>query len=229
VRRLSGVLTGIALFLPLAPVWAGQAARPFESRSVAPGAVPLTGRTPNNVEWPCMLGVPSSLVPAVRELWEASPTFRGQCRQLADANITVAVGLSPLLPSSIRAVSKILRREGHVFFVSTTLRDDVHVDEDLPHELEHAIEQLEGRDLQADAAAGRAAWSSTAHGFETRRAHIAGTRARNEMKAARRSGSSQTATLDRAAAPGTSSPARPPSRSDAMNRTLAIPRGTCSS
>ena len=39
-----------------------------------------------------------------------------------------------------------------MFFVSTTLRDDIHLEEDLPHELEHAIEQIEARNLVVDAA-----------------------------------------------------------------------------
>ena len=127
----------------------------------------------------------------VLELWTASPTFRHQCARLAEANITVAVGLSPLLRPGLRAVSKILRRNGRVFFVSTTLRDDMHVEETLPHELEHVMEQIEARDLARDSAAGRGVWPSGTHAYETERARLAGIRAGNEVQEARRSGSLQ--------------------------------------
>lgn len=126
------------------------------------------------------------MTPKILELWTASPTFQRQCARLADANITVAVGLSPLLKPGLRAASKILRRHGQVFFVSTTLRDDMHVEEDLPHELEHAMEQIEDRNVARDAAAGRGAWPSGTHAYETERARLAGIRAGHEVRDARR-------------------------------------------
>jgi hypothetical protein len=110
---------------------------------------------------------------------------------LAEANITVAVGLSPLLTPRVRALSRILKRNGQVFFVSTTLRDDMDVEEDLPHELEHVMEQIEGRDLARDSAAGRGAWPCGTGTYETERARLAGVRAENEVQDARRSGSLQ--------------------------------------
>ena len=128
---------------------------------------------------------PSGLRPRILELWTASPTFRRQCTRLAEAAITVAVGLSPLLRPHLRATSKILTRNQQVFFVSTTLRDDLHVEEDLPHELEHVMEQIEARNLALDAARGRDAWLSGNHTYETGRARHAGIRARNEVKDAR--------------------------------------------
>ena len=139
--------------------------------------------------WPCRLGVPRAIRPKILELWTASPTFQRQCARLAEANITVALGLSPLLTPRFRAVSRILRRNGQVFFVSTTLRDDMDVEEDLPHELEHVMEQIEGRDLARDSAAGRGAWPCGTGTYETERARLAGRRAENEVEDARRSGS----------------------------------------
>jgi len=82
-------------------------------------------------------------------------------------------------------------RDGRVFFVSTTLRDDMHVEEDLPHELEHVMEQIEARNLARDSAAGRGAWPSGPQAYETQRARLAGIHAANEVKDARRSRSSQ--------------------------------------
>ena len=100
-------------------------------------------------------------------------------------------GCPPLLRPGLRAASRILRRNGQVFFVSTTLRDDMHLEEDLPHELEHVMEQIEARNLARDSAAGRGAWPSGPDAYETERARLAGIRAANEVQDARRSGSRQ--------------------------------------
>ncbi len=174
-------------------LFAGVQAQPCgqEPRS-RPGNEPVAGlETPKGAtagqdEWPCRLGLPRNMVPRIAELWVASPTFRRQCTRLADANVTVSLVFSPLVPPGLRAASKILRKNGRVFFMSTTLRDEVHLEEYLPHELEHAIEQIEGRDLRADAAAGRGTWATNVHGYETVRARAAGRRVREEVQAARR-------------------------------------------
>jgi hypothetical protein len=137
-------------------------------------------------ERPCRLGVPKAMIPMVDELWASSPTFRGQCVGLARAELTVAIGLSPFLSSRMRATSSILLRDGRAFYASVTLRDDLHVEEELPHELEHVIEQIEGRDFARDAARRRAAWASTPGSFETERALAAGVLARDEVHQARR-------------------------------------------
>jgi len=166
-----------------------QGAKP-KAMAPSPGNA-VTDGSSRASEWPCRLGVPKSIRPKILELWTASPTFQRQCTRLAGARITVAVGLSPLLRPGPRAASRILRRNGQVFFVSTTLRDDLHVEEDLPHELEHVMEQIEARNLALDSAAGRGAWPSGPHAYETERARLAGIRAANEVEDARRSGSLQ--------------------------------------
>ena len=165
-----------------------QGAKP-KAMAPSPGDA-VTDGSSRASEWPCRLGVPRAIRPKILELWTASPTFQRQCARLAEANITVAVGLSPLRPR-FRALSRILRRNGQVFFVSTTLRDDMDVEEDLPHELEHVMEQIEGRDLARDSAAGRGAWRCGTGAYETERARLAGIRAANEVQDARRSGSLQ--------------------------------------
>src|SRR4029453_3853774 len=101
-------------------------------------------------EWPCRLGAPPALLPKILELWLASPTFQRQCTRLTEAKVTISVMTSPRLSPNLRAAARILTRNRRVFFVATALRDDVHVDEDLPHELEHVIEQIEARDLAID-------------------------------------------------------------------------------
>src|SRR5688572_5365696 len=176
------------------PMWTNADAGGMPSRPKAVAPSPgdaATDGSSRQSEWPCRIGVPRATTLKILALWTASPTFQRQCIRLAGANITVAVGLSPLLRPGLRATSRILRREGQVFFVSTTLRDDMHLEEDLPHELEHVMEQIEARDLARVSAAGRGAWPSGPHAYETERARLAGIRAANEVQDARRSGSLQ--------------------------------------
>jgi hypothetical protein len=187
--RLSGLLASFLMLTGL-PVWTNADAGGMPSRpnAVAPSlGDAATDGSSRQSEWPCRIGVPRAMMREILELWTTSPTFQRQCIRLAGANITVAVGLSPLLRPGLRATSRILRREGQVFFVSTTLRDETHLEEDLPHELEHVMEQIEARDLARDSAAGRGSWSSGPHAYETERARLAGIRAANEVQAARRS------------------------------------------
>jgi hypothetical protein len=187
VGRSSCVLiASIVLFVVLQARPGGQGPRSTAEGALAAGLDAPTGPAPGQDEWPCRLGLPRNIVTRIAELWGASPTFRQQCTRLADANVTVTLVFSPRLPAGLRAASKILRKNGRVFFMSAMLRDEVHLEEDLPHELEHAIEQIEGRDLEADAAAGRGAWAASAHGYETERARAAATRVREELQEARR-------------------------------------------
>ena len=151
---MSGLVVSFLIFngLPIRTSADGQWSRP-KTMAPSPGDAATDGSSRPS-EWPCRLGVPRTIRPKILELWAASPTFQRQCTRLAGAKITVAVGLSPLLRPGSRAVSRILRRNGHVFFVSTTLRDDMHVEEDLPHELEHVMEQSRPGTLPATARRG---------------------------------------------------------------------------
>ncbi|AMY07816.1 hypothetical protein LuPra_00997 [Luteitalea pratensis] len=197
-----------SLLLLIILMSAGVQARPCgDVPKLALGTTAIAGisasgaRMPGKSEWPCRLGVPRPIIPRVQELWMASRTFRQQCIRLAESDVTIAVGFSLMLPPNLRAASKILKRDGRVFYVSTTLRDDQYIEEDLPHELEHAIEQIEGRDLATDAAAGRGAWPSALHGYETVRARAAARQVREEVRAARCRGTSALVVAEPAARP----------------------------
>ena len=186
--RLSGLLVAFLMLTDLPMLENANEILP-RPKGMAPSlGDAATDGSSRQSEWPCQLGVPRAMTLKILELWTASPTFQRQCIRLAEANITVAVGLSPLLRPGLRATSKILMRHGRVFFVSTTLRDDLHVEEDLPHELEHVMEQIEACNLARDSGAGRGAWPSGPHAYETERARLAGIRAANEAQDARRSG-----------------------------------------
>jgi hypothetical protein len=135
--------------------------------------------------WPCRLGMPVKLVPQFEELWESSPTFRRQCARIAEADVTVAVGVTPVLSPKARALSRIMRRNGRVFYASVILSQPIFLSEDVPHELEHILEQIEGQNLAAEVRAGRATWVGALDAYETDRARNAGRRARREIADAR--------------------------------------------
>ena len=132
--------------------------------------------------WPCRLGAPPEMMNKIAELWASSPTFRRQCIGIAQAGVIVGIGYSPLLASRVLATSRILVRDGRAFYAMVTLRDDLHVERDLPHELEHVLEHIEGRDLAIDAARRREAWASTPGVYETERAIAAGELAGEEVR-----------------------------------------------
>ena len=141
--------------------------------------------TPDDRPWPCRLGVPRPLRAGVEELWQSSPTFRRQCVRIAEADVTIALAVAPARTRNARALSSIYRRDGRVFYVSVMLKHEMFVPEDVPHELEHVLEQIEGQNLDAEVRAGRAIWLSSIRAYETDRARNAGTQARREILVSR--------------------------------------------
>jgi hypothetical protein len=149
------------------------------SETPAPAAAPVQR------PWPCTLGVPRELRARVDELWQSSPTFRRQCIRIGEADVIVAMAVAPARARGVRALSTISRREGRVFYVAVAFRDAWYISEDLPHELEHVLEQIEGQDLDAEVRAGRARWIDSMRAYETDRARKAGKQASREIRAAR--------------------------------------------
>jgi hypothetical protein len=146
---------------------------------------PTPAAAPVERPWPCTLGVPRELRGGVDELWQSSPTFRRQCIRIAEADVVVAMTVAPARTRNARALSSINRREGRVFYVAVALHDPRFISEDLPHELEHVLEQIEGQNLEAEVRAGRATWSDSLRAYETNRARKAGKQALREIRAAR--------------------------------------------
>jgi hypothetical protein len=146
---------------------------------------PAPAAAPAERPWPCTLGVPRELRAGVDELWQSSPTFRRQCVRIAEADVTIALQVAPARTRTARALSSINRREGRVFYVSVALKDARFISEDLPHELEHVLEQIEGQNLAAEVRAGRAIWIDSMRAYETDRARKAGKQALQEIRASR--------------------------------------------
>jgi hypothetical protein len=100
-------------------------------------------------ELPVSLLLPKGLRPVLERMWAASPTFRRQCARLSEAAvpITVSIGL-PRGITAARAFTRIERRDGSVtrayVYLDATL---ARAHEDVAHEFEHVLEQVDGVDL----------------------------------------------------------------------------------
>ena len=122
----------------------------------------------------------------IAHMWDASPTFRQQCRRLAAAapglrlHVRHERGLSAL---GVRARSHLRLQEGTVVSAAMSLPVGGDVVELIAHELEHVLEQVDGVDLEAHLRSG-VVWRH-GDGYETRRAGAAGRRVAGEVAAAR--------------------------------------------
>lgn len=121
--------------------------------------------------------------PALKRMWQLSPTFRRQCRRLSAApQLRVNLLLEELArhPSSYRARAAMRHQNGVLVSAVihlTWLEDPVEL---IAHEIEHVIEQLDRVDLQAHARSGTV-WKRDDGAFETRRAIAVGRRVAHEM------------------------------------------------
>ena len=121
------------------------------------------------------------LAPDMAALLRRSDTFRSQCARVAAARVRVKLEVVNGLDNG-RAQTAIHR------YPSGALRADVWIlfgenyRELLPHEFEHILEQIEGVNLRAEAAQGRA-WVLQGGAFETRRAFEAGVQVLRELEA----------------------------------------------
>jgi hypothetical protein len=147
-----------------------------ELMSSSAGAQERRDELPHNLE------VHPALQAFVDRMWEASTTFRRQCRRLvAEPHAHVRLLLEDL---PARAVD--VKARSHVRWQADGSGSAViHVGpspeaiELIAHELEHLLEQLDGVDLPARAASG-AAWKTSEGGYETRRAIEIGSRVAHE-------------------------------------------------
>ena len=114
-------------------------------------------------------------------LLQGSPTFRGQCEQIASArNVRVELSVVRLM-GGVRAETAIDRYRGGALRADVRIAPGQDYRELIAHEFEHVIEQIDGVDLRQEAATGRA-WLVDRNVFETRRALEAGLRVRREFQ-----------------------------------------------
>jgi hypothetical protein len=134
----------------------------------------------------CESSLPSNiqaglLQPQAIELLQRSATFRQQCGRVAAVRVLrVTLHVSTQIEVGARAQTVINRYDAGAIRAEVVLRFAEDYQELLAHEFEHILEQIDGVDLGAEVAAGRA-WRTPSGAFETRRAFDAGVRARLEV------------------------------------------------
>lgn len=122
----------------------------------------------------CESSLPSNidaglLQPTVIELLQRSATFRQQCRRVAATPVLrVKVYLGTAVDVGARAQTVINHYEFGAILAEVTLCFAGDYQELLAHEFEHILEQVDGVDLRAEVASGRA-WRTPCGAFETRR------------------------------------------------------------
>ena len=118
----------------------------------------------------------------VRDMWRDSPSFRRQCKLLADAPwLTVKIrGESGPSVSGVRARTEISLNPGRASLAAIVLMSPADTVELIAHEIEHVVEALEGVRLKEHGCKG----SSMGHAHESCRAVEAGRRVAGEVLAA---------------------------------------------
>jgi len=136
----------------------------------------------------CVSTIPPNVQPGIlaedlTALLQASATFRQQCARIAavrSARVTVTLVQSPV---RARAETTITRYSAGAVIADVRIAFGQDYRELIAHEFEHIIEQLDGVNLRAEAAGGRA-WLIDSNTFETRRALQAGAQVRRECEIA---------------------------------------------
>ena len=153
--------------------------------------VPVDARSGSgwSVTLPSNLKIPDMYRSYVESMLRLSPTFRRQCRRLANA-LGITVVLRQFLtrpPDRVRAQTSFSTdRDGRLYATveTRTLEDQVEL---IAHEIEHVIERLDGVDLRARAAlpgTGVRLCDGVDDTFETIRARRAGLAVAEEVRRA---------------------------------------------
>lgn len=136
----------------------------------------------------CGSELPANIRPGIfqrdmHRLLEGSGTFREQCSRIARTRyVRVVFSVARSLPEGSRAQTTIERYQAGAMVALVSLKFAEDYVELIPHELEHVIEQIDHVRL-VEVAARQEAWRSRNGAYETRRAMLAGLRARQEIDA----------------------------------------------
>ncbi len=131
--------------------------------------------------------VAADVRPVFAHLLSGSPTFRRQVDRLVEAGVRVVVDIAAPwdLPRRTEAVSTMVYDEGKVCFVRVRLRGGSDWKRSLPHELEHALEQVDGLNLARLAERhGSGVWKTSGTTYETSRAVAAAEQVVAELRRA---------------------------------------------
>jgi len=123
------------------------------------------------------------LEPEILEILSRSETFRQQCLRIAAARVLrVRLGITAQRAGEYRALTMLARYDAGAIRADVTLVFAENYVELLGHEFEHVLEHIDGVDLHADAAHGRAQLLADG-AYETRRAKEVGLRVLREYEA----------------------------------------------
>jgi hypothetical protein len=118
-------------------VWLAMAGM-LVAGAVASAHADAAGLPPNVI-------APDVLRPLLASMWHGSPSFRRQCARLAARpEVTVHIQLAVQVSGS-RARSRVSSRGRATVYIAW--RDPARYIEQIAHELEHVVEQLDGIDL----------------------------------------------------------------------------------
>jgi hypothetical protein len=133
---------------------------------------------------PASIQVADDLLPRLHVMLERSPTFRSQCRRIAEApHLYVRVRLDmAIIGRTYRAVTKICRQPSGAIVAAIDIAPFGDPAEWLAHEFEHLIEQLDGVNLRELERRRQGAWQSGNQMFETERAVRVGRLVFHEMR-----------------------------------------------
>jgi hypothetical protein len=137
---------------------------------------------------PDSIHITDELRAPLQRMLKTSPTFRRQCRRIADApHVYVRVRLDWRIdPHLYRARSTIHRSQVGPLIALVDIGVHGNTVELIAHEFEHLVEQIEGVRLTELSEHTACAWRSHAEMFETARAIRAGRTVMDEVRAADR-------------------------------------------
>ena len=144
-------------------------------------------RSPARIpHWPCRLVVKPTLLGVVEEGWEQSPTFRRQCRELAEASSVVVLEWRESRESQSRASTRIGTDSTGVIVAMVYVPPVTLAIELVAHEIEHVLEMVRGQDLAAQSRRRDSGVWQAFDGFESRRAIDIGRQVAREIEDGRR-------------------------------------------
>lgn len=98
---------------------------------------------------PANVSMRSDLAQVLCRIYDRSPTFRAQCRRIAEAgNVRITIRIDTAIPTRCRAFTIVTRR-GYDIRAEVHLPPSSSLTELAAHEFEHVLEQIEGMNLRA--------------------------------------------------------------------------------
>lgn len=170
------------LIVGASPCWGQDGSEPEVNSPVGSLCSSEDARLPDTIH------ITDQLLPPLQKMLKQSPTFRSQCRKIADTpGLYVRVRFDWRIdPFLYRARTTIHRLEVGPIIALVDIGIFGNPVELLAHEFEHLVEQIEGVRLTELSSHTSCAWHSQGDMFETERAIRAGRTVRDEVRAADR-------------------------------------------